>query len=47
MGTRVFFPGVKQPGREADYSLPSSAEVKEDAFMVLCSVKKAQGELYL
>jgi hypothetical protein len=30
MGTRGFFPGeVKRPGREADHSPPSSAEVKE------------------
>jgi hypothetical protein len=29
MGTRGSFPGVKRPEREADHSLPSSAEVKE------------------
>jgi hypothetical protein len=29
MGTRGSFLGVKQPGREADHSPPSSAEVKE------------------
>jgi hypothetical protein len=29
MGNRGFFPGVKRPGREADNSPPSSAEVKE------------------
>jgi hypothetical protein len=29
MGTRGSFPGVKPPGREADHSPPSSAEVKE------------------
>jgi hypothetical protein len=29
MGTRCSFPGVKWPGREADHSPPSSAEVKE------------------
>jgi hypothetical protein len=29
MGTRGSFPGVKRPGREADYSPPSSAEIKE------------------
>jgi hypothetical protein len=28
-GTRGLFPGVKRPGREADHSPPSSAEVKE------------------
>jgi hypothetical protein len=26
--TGVFFPEIKQPGRDADQSLPSSAEVK-------------------
>jgi hypothetical protein len=30
MGTGAFFPGVKQPGHEADHSPPSSAEVKND-----------------
>jgi hypothetical protein len=29
MGTGAFSPGVKRPGREADHSPPSSAEVKE------------------
>jgi hypothetical protein len=29
MSTRGSFPGVKRPGREADRSPPSSAEVKE------------------
>jgi hypothetical protein len=29
MGTRGSFPGVKRPGRGADRSFPSSAEVKE------------------
>jgi hypothetical protein len=29
VGTRDSFPGVKRPGREADHSPPSSAEVKE------------------
>jgi hypothetical protein len=29
MGSRVSFPGVKRPGRRADHSPPSSAEVKE------------------
>jgi hypothetical protein len=29
VGTRGSFPGVKRPGREADHSPPSSAEVKE------------------
>jgi hypothetical protein len=30
MGTRGSFSGVKRPGREADYSPPSSAEVKNE-----------------
>jgi hypothetical protein len=47
--------GVKRPGREADHSPPSSAEVDNAcsctstplyAFMAWCSVK-AQGQLYL
>jgi hypothetical protein len=43
--------GVKWPGREADHSPPSSAEVEvlspnTQAFMAWCSVK-AQGRLYL
>jgi hypothetical protein len=29
MGTKGSFPGVKRPGREADHSPPSNAEVKE------------------
>jgi hypothetical protein len=29
MGIRGSFSGVKRPGREADHSPPSSAEVKE------------------
>jgi hypothetical protein len=29
MGTRGSFPGVKRPGRVADHSPPSTAEVKE------------------
>jgi len=28
MGTRGSFPGLKQPGRDADHSPPSSAEVE-------------------
>jgi hypothetical protein len=35
MGTRCSFPGVKRPGREADHSPPSSAEVKEWAELYL------------
>jgi hypothetical protein len=47
--------GVKQLGREADHTAPSSAEIKnawsytstpQYAFMAWCSVK-AQGQLYL
>jgi hypothetical protein len=42
---------IKRPGREADHSPPSSAEVKNawsytSAFMAWCSVE-AQGSLYL
>jgi hypothetical protein len=29
MGTGSSFPGVKRPGREADHSSPTSAEVKK------------------
>jgi hypothetical protein len=32
--------GLKRPGREADHSFPSSAEVKEYVSMVLCLVKR-------
>jgi hypothetical protein len=49
--------GVKQLGPEADHSPPPSAEVKEYmelcfhslqyTIMARCSVKKAQGQLYL
>jgi hypothetical protein len=55
MGTRGSFSGVKRPGREADHSPPSSAEVKnayrytftpQYAFMAWCSFK-VQGQLYL
>jgi len=28
MGTEISFPGIKRPGREADHSLPSSADIK-------------------
>jgi hypothetical protein len=49
-------PEVGQPGRVANHSPPSSAEVKKAwgytplpqyAFMVWCSVKKSAGQLYL
>jgi hypothetical protein len=45
-------PSLKRPGREADHSLPSSADIKNTwsytstpsyAFMVGCLVNKAQG----
>jgi hypothetical protein len=48
MDNRGSFPGVKRPGREADHSPPSSAEVKnawsynsapQYAFMAWCLVK--------
>jgi hypothetical protein len=29
LATKGLSPGVKRPGREADYSLPSGAEVKD------------------
>jgi hypothetical protein len=55
MGTRGSFPGVKRPGREADHSPPSTAEVKkmsgaipplpQYAFVAWFSVK-AQGQLF-
>jgi hypothetical protein len=37
--TGVLFLAVKRPGREADQSPPSSADVKEYASMAWCSVK--------
>jgi hypothetical protein len=49
MGTRDLYLGVKRPGREADHSPSSIAEVKNAwsytsapsyAFMAWCSVKK-------
>jgi hypothetical protein len=55
MGTRGSSLGVKRPGREADHSPPSNAEVKASgaipplpqyAFTAWCSVK-AQGQLCL
>jgi hypothetical protein len=48
--------GIKRPGREADHSPPTSAEIKnawsytstaQFAFVAWCLVKKAQGQLYL
>jgi hypothetical protein len=53
MGTRGSFPGVKQPGHEADHLSPSSAEVKNAwsytsippirLHQVVLSYEKAQG----
>jgi len=49
-------PGVNRPGREADHSPPSSAEVKNEWIYIFtpntpswrgAQVKKAQGQLYL
>jgi hypothetical protein len=37
VGTRGSFPGVKRPGREADHSSLSSAEVKECVELYLFS----------
>ena len=36
-GYRVFFPGVKRPGRGVNHSPPSSAEVKERVKLYLYS----------
>jgi hypothetical protein len=55
MGNRGTFPEVKRPGREADHSPPSSAEVKECVELYLHSpirlhgvmLSKSQGQLYL
>jgi hypothetical protein len=57
VGTTSYFPGVKRPGRKAENSLPSSAEVKNvwsyvftlpiRLHGVVLSLKKAQGQLYL
>jgi len=55
MGTGDSSLGVMQPGREADHSPPSTAEIKnawsytstlQYAFMAWCSVK-AQGQVFL
>jgi hypothetical protein len=55
MGTRGSFPGDKAVGREADYSSPSRAEVKNAwSFTSIPNTPswrgvqlKAQGQLYL
>jgi len=53
---RALFLAVKRPGREADHSSPSNAEVKnawsytstpQYASIAWYSVKKAQGQLHL
>jgi hypothetical protein len=55
LGSRITFPTVNRPVREADHSPPPTAEVKnawnytsapQYAFMAWCSVK-AQGQLHL
>jgi hypothetical protein len=43
MGNRGFFPGVKRPGRKADHSPPSSAEVKECMELYLHSPIRLHG----
>jgi hypothetical protein len=43
MGTRGSFPGIKRPGREADHSHPSSAEVKEYVELYLHSPIRLHG----
>jgi hypothetical protein len=54
-GYKGYFPGVRRPGRDADHSSTSSAEVKnawsytstpQYAFIAWCSVK-VQGQIYL
>jgi hypothetical protein len=58
MGTRGSFlgEGVKWPESQADYLLPTSADVKKTwiytstppyIFMALCLISEAQGQLYL
>jgi hypothetical protein len=58
MGTRALSLEVKRPGREADHSPPSIAEVKECVELYLYSTntftwrgaqlkKKAQGQIYI
>jgi hypothetical protein len=43
VGTRGYFPGEKRPGREADHSPPSSAEVKECVELYLYSPIRLHG----
>jgi hypothetical protein len=43
MGTSVYLLGVKRPGREADHSPPSSAEVKECVELYLRSPIRLHG----
>jgi hypothetical protein len=39
MGTGAISPGLKRPGREADNSLPSFAEVNNDANIIPLSIR--------
>jgi hypothetical protein len=43
MGTGVDFRGVRRPGREADYSRPSSAEVKNGATISTLPLPRLHG----
>jgi hypothetical protein len=43
VGTGCSFPRVKLPGREADYSLPSSAEVKKNVDLYTYSTIRLHG----
>jgi hypothetical protein len=56
MGTRGSFRGVKRPGREADHSPPSSAEVRnawsytsspQYVFMAWCLVKHRDNFIFI
>jgi hypothetical protein len=56
MGTGDSFPEVKQPGREADHSPPTNADVKRmwvytstppQVFMAYCLISYAEGQIYL
>ena len=42
-GYRCYFPGVKQPRREADHSSPSNAEVKYEWSYASVSLKLLSG----
>jgi len=50
VGTRGYFPGVKRPEHEVDYSPPSSAKIKNEwsCTYTLHTVSwRGQGKLYL